>query len=145
VNYLIDTYGEAKFTSFIRAVNDGLTAEALRKTYNLGGIDALEDAWRKAVGLSDRPTVTASGNASIGGAFPTIVPFGAPGSTARDAGPPSGNPDSAGDDAAVSASGADGGASPLIIAGALVAVVVVLAACVVVRLLRKQGPPAPIQ
>jgi hypothetical protein len=81
VKYLIDTYGEERFTMFMRNVNTGLTNEALRKTYGIDDVYALDDAWRKAVGLPDRPAVTAGLPAASGaepGVIPTIVPFGAP-------------------------------------------------------------------
>jgi len=72
--FLIETYGQAKMTSLLIALRDGLTIdEALIQTYGFN-IDGLEDAWRGAIGAQPRP-VPAQPTAQPTPTFvPTIVP-----------------------------------------------------------------------
>ena len=138
VKYLIDTYGEARFTSLIRALNAGLTNAALKTTYGIDGIEALEDAWRESVGLPARPLVTAS-NAGTTGILPTIVPFGAPGGTTRgtDESIPSAG---SGDETTVAPAGRNSSLSDASIAAGAVTGAVLLGLGVVV-LRRSRRPP----
>jgi hypothetical protein len=72
--FLIETDGQAKMTSLLLALRDGLTVdEALIQTYGFD-VDGLESAWRQAIGaqpraISSRPTARPSPTF-----VPTIVP-----------------------------------------------------------------------
>ncbi len=72
--FLIETYGQAKMTSLLLALRDGLTVdEALVQTYGFD-VDGLETAWRQAIGAQPR-AVSARPTAQPSPTFvPTIVP-----------------------------------------------------------------------
>jgi hypothetical protein len=75
VNFLIETYGQAKMTELLAGLRDGLTLDqALQQTYGFD-VDDLEDAWREAIGAQPRavsaePTVQPTPTY-----VPTIVPI----------------------------------------------------------------------
>ena len=58
VNFLVDTYGEAKFAQLFRTFSEGAsTADALEEVYGFNQ-DGLENAWRESVGLPPREAPT---------------------------------------------------------------------------------------
>lgn len=79
VNFLIETYGQAKMTALLTTLRDGATVDdALTQTYGFN-IEGLEDAWRQAIGAKPQ-TVSAQPTAQPTPTYvPTIVPLsGAP-------------------------------------------------------------------
>ena len=79
VNFLIETYGQAKMTELLGGLRDGLTLDqALQQTYAVN-VEGLEDAWRQSIGARPR-TVSAQPTAQPTPTYvPTIVPIsGAP-------------------------------------------------------------------
>jgi len=78
VNYLLQTYGEAKMTSLLTSLRDGSTIDqGLTGAYGFN-VDGLEEAWRKSLGAA--PRTDAQPTAVPSPTFvPTIVPMsGAP-------------------------------------------------------------------
>ncbi|OGO51629.1 MAG: hypothetical protein A2148_10330 [Chloroflexi bacterium RBG_16_68_14] len=62
VDFLVNTYGEEKFTQLFQAFEEGATtAEALEQVYGFNQ-DGLENAWRDSVGLPPRQAPTPGGN-----------------------------------------------------------------------------------
>lgn len=58
VEYLLDTYGEAKMARLLGALGDGITQEeALQRAYELD-LDELDAQWRRSLGLQPRGTPT---------------------------------------------------------------------------------------
>ncbi|HJS18411.1 MAG TPA: peptidase MA family metallohydrolase, partial [Anaerolineales bacterium] len=75
VKFLIETYGQAKMTALLIALQDGLTPDnALLQTYGFD-TNGLEDAWRQAVGAQPR-VVSAGPTVQPTPTFvPTIIPI----------------------------------------------------------------------
>jgi hypothetical protein len=123
VSYLIERHGGPKFSELIAALRSDTLDSALQKTYGFN-VDGLENEWRRALGL---PPIENTGSQSSGPQqLPTLVPFGAPGSSSGSSATPSPNqPPNTGQ----TATGNDeGGSSTLpLIAGAAVAGLVIVA------------------
>ena len=75
VNFLIETYGQAKMTNLLVALRDGMTIdEALTKTFGFN-VDGLEQVWRQSIEAQPRPA-SAEPTALPASTFvPTIIPI----------------------------------------------------------------------
>jgi hypothetical protein len=75
VNFLIESFGQEKMITLLKALKSGATAdEALMQTYGFDE-NGLEDAWRQAIGAQPR-TVSAQPTVQPTPTFvPTIVPI----------------------------------------------------------------------
>jgi hypothetical protein len=89
VKYLIDTHGGEKFGQFIGAMRDDTLDGALKRIYGFDQF-GLEDNWRRSVGLQPVSSSGGGGSPGQGGAIPTLVPFGAQGSSGPAATPATG-------------------------------------------------------
>ena len=75
VNFLIESYGQAKMTDLLVALRDGMTIdEALTKTYGFN-IDGLEQAWRQAIEAQPRAVSAAPAAQPTPTFVPTIIPI----------------------------------------------------------------------
>jgi len=121
VAFMVDKLGPEKFAPFLQAMRADTLDNALKKTYGLD-LNGLENEWRKAVGLPPIDTSAAGPSSSGPSTIPTIVPFGAGGSSPGGAATPS-----PGKPATNSTSEkSDGGSSSLPLIIGLLAVLVVL-------------------
>ncbi|MFN8386673.1 MAG: peptidase MA family metallohydrolase [Anaerolineales bacterium] len=75
VQFLIQTYGQAKMTELLTSLRDGLTIdEALQQTYNFN-VEGLEDAWRAGIGAKPRAVSAQPTAQPTPTNVPTIVPI----------------------------------------------------------------------
>jgi hypothetical protein len=134
VGFLIDTYGNADYAAFIKAMKDNSTDAALQKVY---GFDQLgwENQWRKSAGLPEVED-SVSGSQPSRAPIPTLVPLGsAPQASSAS---PAAAPTPRNASSSESASSDNGGSSALPI---VVAIVIVLGAGGFVLLKRRSSTP----
>jgi hypothetical protein len=85
VEFLIETYGEAKMAEFLATFKKGArTDDAVRAVYGVD-LNGLENAWRQSVGLKPRAPGSTDDSSSQTQPVPTIVPIGSEGRVAPTA------------------------------------------------------------
>lgn len=146
IKFMIETYGDQKFAAWIAAIRTDTLDNATKTAYGMDLL-AIENAWRKSLGVAEVAGGSGSGGGSNPSSIPTLAPLGSnpPPSTGGQATPsaggtsapsaPSNNTDTLEED--------DGGSSPIlpIAVGALL--VLGFAAGVGFMLLKKRGQAAP--
>ncbi len=142
VKYLVDTYGAAKFTQFIQALDHDLVPASLQKVYGID-IDGLEAGWRKSVGLPAlAPSTAPSQSNDSTKALPTFVPFGAQSSSSSSS--PKPTPAAGTTSPKPAATKSSGGSSAVLpIAVSVVILVIVVAAAVLLAKRRKRRAQPP--
>ena len=134
VRFIIEKYGESKFSDFIVALKGNGTEDAVKKVYGFD-LNKIENDWRQSVGL---PGITQSSGATSGSqqlVVPTIEPFGNQGgSSGARATPAPGGSSTTG---APSKGGGSSSALPII--GGVIAAVVVLGGGGAMLLRRKKA------
>jgi hypothetical protein len=77
VNYLINTYGRDKMTSFLLALRDGASTDAALHSAFGFDTDGLEDAWRTSINATARVGTANPTPVPTATQVPTFVPVGA--------------------------------------------------------------------
>jgi hypothetical protein len=144
IHYIVETYGDAKFADWIRALRTDTVDSATKTVY---GVDLLgiENGWRKTLGLPEVAAGTSgSGSTSNPASIPTLAPLGsnpppAAGTTPAAASTrPAGNPSSN-----QASESEDGGSSNLLPIGLGVAVLlIIVGGAGYFLLMKKKAKPA---
>ena len=123
VSYLVQTYGAERFAQFIAAFRTDNIGGALQKAFGINQL-TLENDWRKSLNLPPVSDTAGTGGQTSAdpGAVPTIVPFGAGGSSSSAT--PEPTADAEGTEAGASSAAADddGSGAPVAVIVAVVAI-----------------------
>jgi hypothetical protein len=138
VEYLVETYGDAKFAAWITALRRNTLEGALQEVYGFDTL-GLENGWRKSIGLPE-VSATGGGSSSNPGSIPTLAPLGSNQGSGNAATPESGGQSAPSTSA--NETDDDGGSSPVVPIAVGVLAVIALAGGAGYLVYRRRNTPA---
>jgi hypothetical protein len=138
VEYLVETYGDAKFAAWITALRRNTLEGALQEVYGFDTL-GLENGWRKSIGLPE-VSATGGGSSSNPGSIPTLAPLGSNQGSGSAATPESGGQSAPSTSA--NETDDDGGSSPVVPIAVGVLAVIALAGGAGYLVYRRRNTPA---